>query len=576
MNSPPLPIRTTNQRLVAFCAGALLVFGLLWARCAWLQVLGAGRLEKLARAQHQIAYPLLAQRGTIYDAQGRVLAFSARMSSVFANPRQVAVKREAAARLAGATGRDLRVIAARLNRDKGFVWIARKVEPEVTGRVAQLRTAGVGVVEEPQRIYPQGALASHLLGFADIDQKGLEGLELAFNGVLQGRSGWLSTLRDAKGDQLIGPWTVQTSPQPGLEMVLTIDSVVQEVAEEALAWGVKRFRAKGGSVIIMEPHTGRILAMANHPEFDPNHPAHAAVDARRNRAVTDLAEPGSVFKIVTASALLEEGLATPEERVFCEYGNYKTVGRHVLHDHRPHGWLTFHEVIQFSSNIGTAKLASRLSPETLDRYIRAFGFGRKTGIECPGEVRGIVPPPSKWSKLSPYSIPIGQEVAVTPIQMAVMTAAIANGGWRVQPTIVDRIQTADGEVVRTSQAHAPERILSRETTDRVERMLVDVVGSGTGQLANVQGLIVAGKTGTAQKLEPTGRYSHSLFVASFVGYGPVPDPKFVMVVSIDEPRPLYFGGVVAAPIFSRVVKGLTGYWDLKPSVEPALIARLPS
>jgi len=285
-------------------------------------------------------------------------------------------------------------------------------------------------------------------------------------------------------------------------------------------------------------------------------------------------EPGSVFKIVTAAALLEEGAVRPDEQVFCEQANYPTVGRHVLHDHRPHGWLTFTDVITYSSNIGTAKLAQRLPPDTLYRYIQAFGFGRKTGVELPGEVSGMVIPPSRWSKLSPFIIPIGQEIAVTPMQLAVMTAIVANGGWKVQPYLIERLQTQDGEVIRTDQRPTRERLLGSKTVEQLQTMLSKVVESGTGQLANIQGLTVAGKTGTAQKLEPNGRYSHSRYVASFVGYGPVPDSRFAMVVTVDEPRPAYFGGVVAAPIFRRVVEQLMGYWDLTPAGSAGLMAKL--
>ena len=340
--------------------------------------------------------------------------------------------------------------------------------------------------------------------------------------------------------------------------------MVQQVAEETLAWGVKKYHAKGGSIIVMEPSTGAIRAMATLPGFDANRPGQVPADHRRNRAVTDLFEPGSTLKMATAAALLEEQRITPEERIFCEDGAYPTVGRHVLHDHRPHGMLTFHDVVKFSSNIGMAKAAQRLTPEELYRYLRTFGFGKKTGIDIPGEVSGLLTPPSQWSKLSPFIIPIGQEIAVTPIQLAVMAAVIANGGLRVRPYVVSKIQTSEGRLVRSAPVPASTRVIRPETAALLQQLLTSVVESGTGQLASVQGLTVAGKTGTAQKLEPDGRYSHSRFVASFVGFGPVPDSRFVIVVAVDEPRPLYFGGVVAAPMFKRLVERLMSYWALEP------------
>ena len=564
---------TTNDRLTAVYCGFLIVLMALWARCAWLQVVGRGRLARIADAQHWTSRPIVAARGAMLDRAGRILAISARAPSVLAVAKGMNAKDRTAQRVAQVLGSDPKAIRRRLAKEKRFVWVARQVSPEFEAPLIQMRRDGIGIVEEGKRLYPQGQLAAHLLGFVNVDQRGLEGLELAYDGVLRGRKGWISTLRDAKGDQLVGPWTARVQPTPGDNLVLTIDSVVQAAAEDALSWGIGQFHAKGGTVIVMDPPTGEVLAIANYPEYDPNQPGRLKADTRRLRAITDLFEPGSVFKVVTAAALLEEGLVTPDERVFCEEGSFATIGHHILHDHRPHGWLTFHEVVQYSSNIGTAKMAQRLSPEQLYSYIRAFGFGQKTGIEFPGEVSGIIPPPAKWSKLSPYIIPIGQEVATTPIQLAVMMSVIANGGYRVYPSVVREVQTSDGVLIRSSSRPAPLRILHPETVEKLSPMLVSVVESGTGQLAKVQGLTVAGKTGTAQKLEPNGHYSHSRFVASFVGYGPVPDPRFVIVVSLDEPHPLYFGGTVSAPIFARVVERLSSYWGLKAPGPAPLMAK---
>ncbi len=567
--------RPTNDRIIVVLLVGLGLMGLLWVRCLWLQGVAARRYISMANAQHRSTETLRARRGAIYDRTGRPLAVSVMAPSVFANARRVSAKRDVAHQLAGVVRRDAQMIQRRLEKDKGFVWVARQVDPSVAPSILTLRDAGVGMVEEPKRLYPQGRLAGHLIGFTNIDQQGLEGLELAVNGMLNGQDGWRATLRDAKGDVLIGPWTTETRPVDGYEMVLTIDSVVQQAAEETLAWGVKKYHAKGGSITIMEPHTGDILAIANAPSYDPNAPADAPADARRNRAITDLFEPGSVFKVITAAALLEEGRVTLEEPFFCENGSFPTVGRHVLHDHRPHGMLSFHDVLTYSSNIGTAKAAQRLKPEELYRYLKAFGIGQKTGIDLPGEVNGMLQSPARWSRLSPFIIPIGQEVAVTPMQLAVMTAVVANGGLRVRPRVVDRFQTAEGRLVRATARQAPARVISRETAAVLQDVLTSVVESGTGRLANVQGLTVAGKTGTAQKLEPTGRYSHSRFVASFVGFGPVPDSRFVIVVSMDEPRPLYFGGVVAAPLFKRIVERLSGYWELHRPSMPEAVAQLP-
>lgn len=555
--------RPTNDRIIGVLLAGLFILGGLWVRCVWLQLLPPARHLDIARSQHETAYTIRAKRGTIYDRHARPLAVSVLAPSVFANARRISAKQAMAKRLARIVGRDARMIQRRLEKDKGFVWIARQVSREMVPDIRRLRREGVGILEEPKRVYPHGRLASHVVGFVNIDQRGLEQLELTLNGVLQGYDGWRATLHDARGHTLIGPWTTQSDPVDGYDVVLTIDSTVQQVAEEALEWGVETYRAQGGSITIMDPLTGAILAMANSPSYDANAPAEVSADSRRNRAVTDLFEPGSIFKIVTAAALLELGQVTPEETFFCEEGEWPTVGRHILHDHTPHGELTFHDVIRLSSNIGTSKAAQRLTPEQLYRYVLAFGFGRKTGIDLPGEVNGLFYPPSRWSKLSPYIIPIGHEISVTPIQLAVMTAIVANGGLRVRPYIVDRIQTANGEIIRAHNREEPARVLSPETAEILQTMLTSVVTSGTGRQANVQGLTVAGKTGTAQKIEPTGRYSHSRYVASFVGFGPVPDSRFVIVVNVDEPRGTHFGGTVAAPMFKRMVERLAGYWELE-------------
>ena len=562
--------RTTNDRIIVACVVSLSLLGLLVVRCVWLQGLEAGRYRSLGTAQYQAAATLRATRGTIYDRFGRVLAMSVAAPSVFADPHVVLSSAEAARQLAPVVGEDRRLIEARLERGNRFAWVARQLNLESAERVSSLRSPGVGIIEEPKRLYPQGALASHVLGFVGVDHRGLEGLELAFNSALRGQPGWRSTLRDAKGDALIGPWTVETLPHDGADVVLTIDSIVQAVVEDALDWGMKMYHAKGGSIVVLEPRSGDVLAMATRPGYDPRAPGEAPTEARRNRAVTDLFEPGSVFKVVTAAALLEEKRITPDEMIDCEHGSVPTVGRHVLHDHTPYDVLSFRDVIKLSSNIGTAKAAQRLSPEELYRGITAFGFGRPTGIEVSGEIAGLVPPPRQWSKVSMWNIPIGQGVAVTPIQLASMMAAIANGGTRVFPHVVQRIQTPQGRVIRATPTRTGERIIRSDTAAILQDMLTAVVESGTGRLAKVQGLTVAGKTGTAQKVEPDGHYSHSRYVASFVGFGPVPDSSFVIAVSMDEPRPAYYGGVVSAPIFQRIVERLMSYWGAQRQMAPLL------
>jgi cell division protein FtsI (penicillin-binding protein 3) len=563
--------RSCNDRIAGFLAVSIGLAGVLWLRCVGLQVFEARRYRAVGRSQHMLTERLLAQRGAIVDRAGRPLAQSVRVPSVFANARQVGDKQDLAVQLARLVDQDPAAVQRQLERDKGFVWIARQVDPQLSPQLATLRRAGVGTREELKRIYPQGMFASHLLGFVGVDHQGLEGLELTFNGILGGQDGWRGTLRDAKGDPILGPWTRETPPVAGYDVVLTLDSVVQQVAEDALDWGVRKHHAKGGSVLVLDPASGAVLAMANRPSYDPNRPGRVSADRRRNRTVTDQFEPGSIFKVVTAAALLEEGRVSPEETFFCEQGAWPTVAGHVLHDHHGHGTLSFENIIALSSNIGTAKAAQRLTPDELYRYIRAFGFGRRTGMDVPGEVNGQVPPTRNWWKVSMYNIPIGHGVAVTPAQLAVMTAAVANGGLRVRPYVIDRIQDAEGRVLRAEPRPEPERILSPETAATLQRILTTAIESGTGQPAKIKGLTVAGKTGTAQKIEPSGRYSHSRYVASFVGFGPVPDSRFVIVVNVDEPRGTYFGGTVAAPVFKRIIESLRSYWGLE---RHAVVAQL--
>lgn len=566
-------VRTVNDRIVAVLLFGMGVLGILLLRCVWLQGIDSGRYKELARSQHGQAQVLRAQRGTIYDRELRPLALTVPANSIFANPRHIRNKADTARQLAEILNMDPAMMEQKLNKDKGFVWVSRQVTFEQEAAVRERNLRGVGFVSEPTRYYPHDSLGSHLLGFVNIDQRGLEGMELAFNGALAGNDGWRWDLMDARGKPLEGPWSVHVDPKPGFDVYLTIDNVVQQVAEETLEWGVEQFNAKGGSITIMDPQTGAILAMANWPKYDPNQANISEMESRRNRAVTDLFEPGSTFKVVAASALLEEGLITPEEEIFCENGEFPTAGRHVLHDHKPHGTLAFKDVIRVSSNIGVAKATQRLEADKLYEYFRAFGFGSPTGVDLPGEVSGILAPPKRWSALSQFIMPIGHEVSVTPIQLAVMVSTIANGGKRVTPYVVDRVVDPDGNVVQNRKVTEQVRVISRETAEIVQQMMVNVVASGTGRRAQLEGITVAGKTGTAQKIEPNGRYSHSRFVASFVGFGPVPDARFVMVVNMDEPRPIYFGGAVSAPMFKRIVRKLASYLDLKEDDTDSLMAK---
>lgn len=499
------------------------------------------------------------RRGTIYDINLRPQAFNMSMDSLYANPSIISdhEKTRIEAQLSVMLGLERAYLADRLNRKKAFIWLARKLPPAKSEAVRRLKIKGLGFVKESKRIYPNGYLASHVLGFAGMDNNGLEGTERDFDKYLKGEPGWALFLRDARQKKL-DIWEKMVLPKDGFELVLTIDEVIQYIAERELDKAYRKYNAKGASIIVMDPHTGRILAMASRPTYDLENYGRVSKDVMRNRAICDLFEPGSVFKIVTASAALEEKKVSEEDTFFCGNGIYKVGGR-ILHDHMPHGRLTFRQVIEESSNIGTVKVAQILGADTVYRYIKAFGFGKKLGIDISGEISGMIKEPRFWSKTSISAIPIGQEVGVTSLQLASAISVIANGGQLMKPYVVDSIRDRQGEIIKQNSPVLIRKVISVDTAARIRKILTGVVEEGTGKLGKVAGYSAAGKTGTAQKLEPNGAYSHNKFVGSFIGFAPAEDPILAIVVTLDEPRPVYFGGVVAAPVFKAVAGDVIRY-----------------
>jgi len=401
------------------------------------------------------------------------------------------------------------------------------------------------------------------MGFAGMDNTGLEGLELYYNRYLKGGSGWVLFLRDARQKKL-DIWEKMVAERDGYTLTTTLDEVVQFIAERELEKAYRTYHAKGASIIVMDPHTGAILAMANRPTFDLNSYTSADKDQMRNRSICDLFEPGSVFKIVTAAAALEEKKVNEGDKFFCENGAYR-VASHTLHDHRPHGWLTFREVIEQSSNIGTTKVAQVLGADIVYRYTKLFGFGSKTGIDLPGEISGMAKEPRFWSKISIAAIPIGQEIGVTALQLASAISVIANGGQLMKPYVVSEVKDKHGESIKKFSPTLIRKVISVETSLRLSSILTGVIENGTAKTARLKDYSAAGKTGTAQKLEADGTYSHSKFIASFIGFAPVEDPAIVIVVILDEPRPYYFGGVVAAPVFKNVATDVLKYLKISKS-----------
>ncbi len=544
-------------------------------RLFYVQVLNNDKYARLAEAQHLSTFILKPQRGWIYDRNKRVLAMSLKVSSVYAVPRDIPEddKQRIAVELSRVLGLESEFILTRLSKDKAFVWIKRRISEEEHRELRELKLRGVGFIKENKRHYPNQELAAHIIGFAGVDEQGLEGLELFSQEYLKGVPGRRALLRDAKQRVLPGFEYDFVPPVDGHDLILTIDQTIQHYVERELSLAFSKNNAEGGSIVVMDPFTGEIFALANRPGFDPNRFAEAESSQRRNRAVTDYFEPGSTFKIITASAALNEGRVKLGEIFDCENGAYR-VGGHTLHDHRPHGKMTFVEIIEKSSNIGTVKVAQKLGEELLYRYIRRFGFGTRTGIDLPGEVGGFIRPVSQWSRTSITALPMGHEITVTVVQMARAMAAIANGGYLVQPYVVSRVVDKQGELIEDKSPQVRERIIEAETALKMKGILKGVVEKGTGRNAAPKGYTAAGKTGTAQKISPEGGYSHSEFVASFIGFTPVENPRFVIAVVFDNPRPSYYGGTVCAPVFKNIAENILRYAEV-PEEEVQIVPALP-
>ncbi|MFH1888605.1 MAG: penicillin-binding transpeptidase domain-containing protein [Candidatus Omnitrophota bacterium] len=534
------------------------------ARLFFIQHFRSNYFSGIASKQHNLFVELEPRRGTIYDLNLKPQAVNVAVDSLYACPDSIPDKdKESVIKRLSAVlkGADYAYLKDRLCRNKSFIWLARKISPQESEAVRKLDIRGLGFIKESRRSYPNSYLASQVIGFCGLDNIGLEGIELYYDNYLKGSQGWALLLRDARQKKL-NLEEKMALPVDGYDLILTIDEVIQYVSERELDKAFKVYRAKGASMIVMDPSTGAILAMVNRPTFDLNQYNNNDKEKMRNRSITDLLEPGSVFKIVTASAALEEKKVLEEDKFFCENGSYK-VGGHILHDHRPHGWLTFREVIEQSSNIGTVKVAQVLGPDLLYRYIKLFGFGAKSGIDLPGEITGMINEPRSWSKTSITAVPMGQEVGVTVLQLASAISVIANGGELMKPYIAKEIRDKRGELIKSFAPAVVRRVISEDTANRVRQILTGVVEQGTGKLAKIAGFSSAGKTGTAQKLEANGAYSHNKFMASFIGFAPADDPVIAVVVVIDEPRPYYFGGVVAAPVFKNVAGDVLKYLRAK-------------
>ena len=548
------------------------LFGLVIYQITQLTCFHQSSLLKLAHRQHYLTIDVPPLRGPITDRNGKEFVTNLKIPSIYAIPRILKdeERNDLSREIAKILGLDKKWVSERLGRDKSFVWLKRRVTFEESNKIQKLECPGLGVLEEYKRFYPQGSMLAQVLGFSNVDNEGMDGLERSMNGDLCGRAGKRVTQRDAKGRE-IKAFEVKSLPViDGNRIVLTIDQHLQYLTEKSLEQAFKQWKAKGAWAVVMDPRTGEILAMANQPGFDPNHYAKAGPDAKRNRAITDMYEPGSIFKIVTASGALNEGTVTPDTVFNCENGKWN-YGVKTLHDVHPYGMLPMTEVIVKSSNIGTVKIALKMGAQKFQKYVTGFGFGMPTGVDLPGEAPGFTRPPERWSKTSPYNIPIGQEVMVTSLQMVTAMSVIANGGYLVRPYLVSKVQDPAGVTLKEKKSFVKRRVIKPEIAATMREILTQVVERGTGTKAKIPNVLVAGKTGTAQKLAPGGKsYSHTAFMSSFVGFAPADNPRYAMVVVLDEARPLYYGGTVAAPVFKDVMEAALLTQSAEPRKESVL------
>jgi len=542
-------------RVVSILLFFLVLYVALVSRAFQLQVVSGETLGKLADRQHKASLTLYPERRFIFDRNGQKLAATIMADSVYVDPSNVEDRRKVSSKLSSILGVKRQKITGALSKQGSFRWIARQISPVRTERIRTLKLKGVHLVQEPRRFYPHRELACHLLGFAGLDSTGLDGLESKYDEYLKGVPKKVVWGRDARGRKIyLSDDSGSAVDDRSCSLFLTIDSKIQYIVESQLKKAIEDTGAKGGTVIVMDPGTGEVLAMANEPLFNPNEFSIYPADARRNRAVTDCFDPGSVFKPFMAAAALEEGLVTETDIFDCENGSY-TVGNRVIHDAQNEKFqeLNLPDIIKHSSNIGSIKIAEKLGKEKFYHYIKMFGFGSKTGIDLPGESRGILRNSKDWTDVDFATIAFGQGVSVTAIQLVTAMSAIANDGVLMKPHVVRCMVDKKGSVVKEIEPVAVRRVISPETSHRITSILTDVVEEGTGGNARIVNLSVAGKTGTSQKFDfDLGRYSARKVEASFIGFFPAEDPQMVILVMLDEPKIHRWGGAAAAPVFKEV------------------------
>jgi cell division protein FtsI (penicillin-binding protein 3) len=557
----------TNRRLFILAGFFAFWFLVICVRLVCLQVMDYGDYSQRAARQQQRSIDVSPVRGNIYDRRGNELAMTVQVDSVFAVPSEIPDVHSTAQILGRIVKADPVEIENRMRASHAFAWIARKLDNQTSARVRALNLKGIYFQKESKRFYPKNELAAQVLGYVGLDDEGLGGIEREFEAKLTGKPGKMLITMDNRHKWL---GRTEKNPEPGENVVLTIDEKIQYIAERELGKAMAETRAEAGTVIVENPHTGEVLALANAPTFNPNIFNKVSAQSLKNRAVSDIYEPGSTFKVVTLAAALEEKITNPNELIDCQMGSIVLNGLRI-HDHKAYGALTVTQVLEKSSDVGAIKIALRLGEERFDRYIRSFGFGAQTRIELPGETRGMTKPVSRWSKVSIGAISMGQEIGVSPVQLAAMVSTIANDGMYIAPRIVAGT-TPPRSTPQLIEFHPAEqrRVISPLTAAEMKHMMENVVLQGTGKRAILDGYSSAGKTGTAQKIDASGRYSHRQHIASFAGFASVNDPAIVVLVVLDSPAGGYphdGGGEAAAPVFARIAQQVLAYMNVPHDVD---------
>jgi cell division protein FtsI/penicillin-binding protein 2 len=499
---------------------------------------------------------LPAQRGTIFDRQGEQLATNLIHYDLAIDLKRVKNKSRIANKFSAVFNKSPDYYLRKMKRRRDFVYLERKVQEGIVQKLQSLEDPGFVKLKGFRRFYPYNTYGSQLLGFTDIDDQGISGLELQYEKKLRGEAGWTFLMADAHRRFGYHVDLPQVLPKPGHDIVLTLDKNFQTIVDDELEQGVKSHNANFGMAVLMNPNTGEVLAMSSTPGFNLNKPSRSTAEQRRNRTITDIFEPGSTFKVFPAAALLQENLKKPNDIVFCENGSFKFYD-HVVHDTKKYGWLSFKKVVENSSNIGMVKLTADLSSRTFYRYIKNFGFDSQTGINLQGEATGMLSKPGQFSGISKGVISFGQEIGVTALQMVTAFSALINGGTLMRPYVVQNLIDSDRSVIEETKPVVIRQVISKEVSEILKGFLLDAVRRGTGKKVNIEDVLVGGKTGTAQKYNrKTKRYKRNAYLSSFIGFAPYDSPKYVLGIFIDEPRPRYYGGDVAAPIFSEILKRL--------------------